>query len=777
MPRIPSIDGMNLQSPQPSGAVASIGAGDPGAMMAEANVAIAQGGAAMAMGGQFAARQKEFEAEAKREQLKVDTLRAEDAMTKARERELDHRFGETGYTKVQGVDALSRPVLKDYTTRFDNDLKNLEDGLGNDDQKALFRARADVLRIGYREGILRHLQVESKQAAKQQFEGTMVVEIKAATANWDKPAEVGLSIERIRAGVERMAADDGWSPAYKEAKTREALGKVHDAVIDQMIKSDRLVDAQNWYKDHRNEIDAATAKELQAKTVDAAQREVFNGLRASFLAVQDSPQGLKDLMKSVQGAPNLKDESRNQLTSQILSRQHVLEVRAQTAQQHADAVATRTLSQFQTAILSGREFTQADAPMLEQLAKTNPAMAPTINALLKTNQEMAEFRGMSLEKQQKIIADDAVRVRTGDLTDRVRDARKAIFEASIEQRKKDPATWAVQVGAWDPKSPQAQPIDWSSPDKVDPAVLKARVDAVRGLAYGAPAYAVPVKPATNAEVLVATSMMAKMNPAQRTDYLATVATKFGKDVDGFKAWLGQIAPDQPVIATAALRDIAGKTDPRQAQAAAIITAGQAILEPPRQEDGKPTKGNLLTLPHESKMRADFDERVRNAYGFNPEDHNVTFQVARAAYAKLTADSSAADKTVIDQDAWKKAVDIATGGVHTYRGRKVVVPWGMPAGEFEDKTYLQVKSMERAGALPAPADRLLDLPLVSVGQGRYVFMEGDKYVMAKDGKGPLVVDLTAPLVPGVTDRNPRNPDLARGAAARDQKPRLIEQLRQ
>jgi len=754
MPRIPSVEGSARPIPQPSGSIARIGAGDADSLTAEARVTAQQGGMLMQVGDQLAARQKEFDKEVEREQLRVDTLRAEDAMTKLREKQLALSLGDGGYTKVQGTAALSRPLLKDYGDMFDAEVRGMMGELGNDQQKELFRQRAQVVNLQYREGILRHLATESKQAQKQQLEGTVAVEIKQATANWDKPDEVGFSIERVRAGINRMAEIDGWDGKYTEAKTKEVLGKIHDAVIDQMISSGQLVRAQDWYKANKEDVDVGTAQTIQAKTVDAQQREVFNGLRASFLAVQESPQGLKDLMKSVQGIKDLDEAKRNNLVNQIQSQQNMLERRAQAAQQHADSVATRVANELNTAIYSGREFTQADVPMLQKLAAQSPSQAVRINGLIKLADEMASFRTKGLEEQLAIIQKDALGVRDGSVDARAANARKSSYDASVKLRSDDPPTWAVTQGIWKADSPQAQGLNISQIDKLDPNQLLARYDAVRSMA-SAPGYAVPFKPLTSVEVREAVVAMQKLRPEQRMGFLSVLAEKSKGDMAGYRALLAQIAPDQPAVAKAAVLAIDANTDRRKAHAADIIAQGQSILEPLSQETGKAGKTALMQQPPETKLRAKFTEDVRNAYSMSPEEHDATFQTIRAAYAALTKDSNTADRTIIDNDAWKKAVDMATGGIHKYKGRETVLPWGMSAGEWEDKAFSQIKSMERAGKLPPgiTANRLLDLPVVKISDTKYVFIQDgtqrvDTDKIGPDGKPiPLVIDIAAPIEAG------------------------------
>lgn len=746
MPRLPDASAFGARpTPQPSLGTVSIGAGDESAMNAPAAQVIKAGGELEQAGNQAFAANKEFEAKAKVEQHKLDTVRAEEAFNKLREAELDLQQGDDGYTKVKGTAAISNPVLQTYTKRYADRVNELASTLTTDDQRMMFNARAQAAGVGYREGILRHLANEGKVANEQQWQATQTIEGRMITANWAEPDVIASSVVRLEAGLKRQAENNGWDPAYAEAMRQQVMGKVWDTVIDQAVANGNLTYAKEVYEKNKDQVAPATAKELANKVVDADQRQRYNGYQANFLALQDNAEGVKAWLGQVSQDPRIDEGKKNALVARGQSQLHVLATRAAAAQAHNDAVATRTLNTLNTQILSGREFTANDIPYLQSMAKQFPAMAPQIADSIRIADEMSRFRLLPPAMQQDSMNKDALGVRTGAVTDRLRDAKKAVYEAGQKQREADPSSWAVQQGVWAPNTLQAQSIDWSDPSKVNPNQVQARADGVRGLAMGATNYGVPFKPLTEPERQVAIATMAKMDAGQRLEYLKQTSRAYGNDVAAYRAHLAQIAPDQPVMAIAAIRARTGDADPRQATAAQIIADGLAIIEPNRGADGKPTRGTLVTQPPETKMRALFDDQVRNAYQWDANAASTTFQVARAAYAKLTEGSTQADRTVIDNDAWKKAMDIATGGVTKHNDAWVVKPWGMTDGDFADKLDANLRVLERAGKLPDGVTRskLADLPLIPRGDGVYEFQAGDQRIAGKDGK-PLRIDLNKPL---------------------------------
>ena len=762
MPKLPDASAFGARpTPQPNLGVVSISAGDEGAMNAPAAQVIKAGGDMEQAANQTFAANKEFEAKAKIEQHKLDTVRAEEAFNKLREHELDLQQGDDGYTKVKGINAISNPVLQTYSKRYADRVAELASTLTTDDQRTMFNARAQAAGVGYREGILRHLAAEGKVAGEQQWQATQTIEGRMITANWADDKVVASSIVRLEAGLKQQAQNNGWDPAYTEAMRQQVMGKVWDTVIDQAVANGNLNYAKEVYEQNKDQVAPATAKELAAKVVDADQRQRYNGYQSNFLALQDNAEGVKAWLGMVSQDPRLDEGKKNALIARGQSQLHVLATRAAAAQAHNDAVATRMLSTLNAQIYSGREFSTADIPYLQQMAKQFPERRGEISQAIGMAEEMARFRLLPPAMQQDSMNKDALGVRTGGVSDRLRDAKKAVFEAGQKQREADPSSWAVQQGVWAPTDLKAQSIDWSDPSKVNPNQVQARADGVRGLAMGATNYGVPFKPLTEPERQVAIATMAKMDAGQRLEYLKQTSRAYGGDVAAYRAHLAQIAPDQPVMAVAAIRARTGDADPRQATAAQIIADGLAIIEPNPKNDGKPTKGALVTQPHETKLRALFDDQVRNAYQWDANAASTTFQVARAAYAKLTEGSTQADRTVVDSDAWKKAMDIATGGVTKHNGAWVVKPWGMTDGDFSDKLDANLRALESTGKLPEGVTRgkLSDLPLIPRGDGIYEFQAGDQRIAGKDGK-PLRIDLNKPLPAGMA------PTIRSGADAKE-----------
>ena len=757
MPRLPDATAFGQRpTPQPVLSSARIGAGDNEALFMESQQTLREGAlvgqAADVIHARNEAERKEFERRAKIEQDRIDNIRAEEAFTQLREKQLDLTMGENGFAKIKGTAVLSRPVLKDYGGKWAEAVKQVEQSLGNEEQRQRFRARAGVAELQYRESILRHLETESKVAEKQQFEGMVGVESRAAVANWDKPGAVALSLERMRAGVDRLAADNNWDAEFTAARKMELASKVHDAVIDQAIASGNLQYAQDWYKQHKSEIDPNTAKALQAKVVDADQRQRYNGYQTGYLAVQDSIQGLKALQDAVTKDAGLSDERKNILIGRIQNQTASLMRRQEALAERAERRAETELNGLLARIGRGYEPAAEDLGRLADMARGRPQVQQLLREVITTANVTRNFRNAHPLTQEQMLTQAEVGVREGRVDPKLLTTLRGVYAAQAEDRKRDPVTYAVRQGISSADDPSGndlagKPIDWSRPDQMDPNQLIARMDLTR---YMARNYGAPVKPMTVEEQALATSTLAQLDATGRRAYFQAIAANpaVQRDPSAYRAILAQIAPDNPVVATAGILAQKRVADPKHGDVAMLILRGQDVLNPNRKTDGK-SGGTLLNMPPEKEFQKVWDDTVRNAYATSPEARNASYQTAKAIYAALSQQAGDPDTSVFDRGRWEDAVRMATGGTVRRNSSTFLKPHGMTEGEFADQFDLRLRALVQSGRLEPgmTMSKLRDMGIRNHGGSQYVLTTGDADLADKEGRR-VVIDFESP-VPAIT----------------------------
>lgn len=727
MPRLPSsIDLGERPDIRPSGGVASYGVqrSNEGAIIASAGQSISHAG-------------DQFFAMVKEEEQRIDTTKAEEAYNKLRERQLDLTIGdENGFANKHGADAINQPLLKDYSAKFEQASKEIEATLGNDNQRELFRKRAGVSGLQFKEELLRHLHREGDTYAKQVYDGGVNVEVRNATARWQDPLAVQLSVARIEGLIDQEADRGGWSPEQKDAERLKRVSQVHSAVIGQALATNNYQFAQKWYEANKDDIDPVTAKAVQKAVEDGTQKQTYADYTRGYLGVQDDAKGLSDLHGKVLGDPTLDDTRKNALLGRIQARMGVLENRANHERDKLNTRLQKAINEQMSNVRAGFEPSAEQLAPILNAAKGTDLEGDAARLVASANATRAFRNSLPAAQEQMLTrAEAAIREDPTKFDRQLLESWRTIHETQKTRVKENPVGFLVQQGVVDPKSDAAKPLDLSKPDEAA-TVLQARFELARAAqkAYGA-----PLKPATPEEVSLFVGALKGGTVAQKRDVLTRLANASNGDYEGYSAVLAQIAPDAPVVATAG--EFAGKG---RNQVADLLLRGDSILRPNRKEDGSPDQGKLLPMPAEKDMRRIFDDQVRDAFAGMPNARNGHFQAARAIYAALSADAGDRDTSILDTKRWEQSIEMATGGFANYGGRRVPLPYGQDFSQFKDGLVRRVEDMLERGTLEGvwTKSKLLDLPLEAAGDGKYKFKIGDADLVDKQGN-VVKVDFSQP----------------------------------
>lgn len=726
-------------------------------------------------GGQLEAAGDELFKAYKVEQDKFDAIRAEDAYSRLREKQLELTVGEqNGFTRARAANATKPGFYQDYDERFKAAAKAIDEGLDNDEQRQKFRLRAQASALQYRENLLQHIAREGDVYAKEVFDGTIKTETRLATAEWQNPRSVDAALMRIGASVDEAAKRFGWPKEYAEAQRQQAFGTVHSAVIGQALASHDFKYAKEWYDANRADVDAQTAKALEAKIYDETQRGLSAQYREQFLGIRNDAQAIDKLVAGVMADKTLDDARRVTIVGPMMTRSEQLKNEAFRRQQAAAAAADREAQRTERIVEQGlnevnatiRAGYEPDPKGLEPLltrVQGNPYLTSLVERTMNLAAATRSFRlALPVEQEAMITkAETEMRAHPGKFDRQVLDAWKQIQSSQQRAVREDPITFGVRQGVLDPTKPAAAPLDLTNPTNLGPQ-LAARMDAARGMAGR---YNVPVKPLTREETDLLRASLERASPESKVQYFGALKTAFGTDASGYMAVMGQLAPDDPVTA------IAGSQAGRGYNAnAALIARGQAYLAPKKDADGKPAGGKLIALPPEQEFERVFADKVGDAFAGRQEARSAHLQAWKAAYAALASDKGGEtalktlDTTLADQ-----AFEKVLGRAETWNGRKVVLPFGYTYGQFKDGMRLRINELRDAGAIDKnTADKLWDLPVLNKGDGRYVFFAGDSKVVDASGR-EVVVDFTstpfvtsggnkesAPFVRMVTPEEARDP---------------------
>lgn len=720
MPKLPSVADVERPSPRPTRGVVSLDLSAEKQKKLE-GLAIAQVGEMVTDVGFRLDRML------KEQQDRFDRTRAEDALNQLRDKQLDLTVGEkNGFSLKKGADAVNQPLLKEYGQRLEDAAKGINEGLGNDHQREYFRPRAAIVGLQFKEDILKHVARENAAYAESVFKGTVDTEIRNATTRWSDPEAIGLSITRMHDAIKTEAKRAGWSPEITTSNTLAAMGKLHTAVLGQAIATEDYVYAKRYFDQVKAEIPPEVARIVQKQVADGTEKQVAAGYRRDFLNLRDNWKALDKLSERVTADKNLDLDRQNILVGQIASRIEVLQNRDRIQYEQGLRRLESAINKLNARTLSGYE------PSIEQFgpylaAAKGTELEPMVKNAIQLANATREFRLSPPPRQASMINDLDARYRENpaSVDPTIISHLKTIHERQGRELEQDPTGFAYRQGLAPPL-----PINWATPG-ASPEQIIARVQTARAMNryYGA-----PLKPLQPAEVDAIRASLELASPEKKMEWFGSLRASAGGDARGYSAMMSQLAPDDPALAMAG--DYAGKG---RGEPARLILEGQALLRPPRKADGTPDQGKLWPMPPEQDIRLRFQILEQGAFTGNAGYRNSALQATNAIYAKLSVD--AGDTTgILKSDRYEQAFNLATGGVGSYGGRSVVLPYGMSQNDFERGMNLRINDIVASGRLDKDitASEIRGRWTIDpIGDGRYEFRNGNSFMVDKTGKAVVV----------------------------------------
>ncbi|HHI2102840.1 TPA: hypothetical protein ACP4ZK_001979 [Escherichia coli] len=349
-------------------------------------------------------------------------------------------------------------------------------------------------------------------------------------------------------------------------------------------------------------------------------------------------------------------------------------------------------------------------------------------------QYIGSFRNMPTSSITAYV--EQLRPDTGD-TGEGYAARAALYDnvvsaanQVIKQRQSDPVQFSLASG-------QAKPIDMSNKDNFGQSVaLRAAQVSDLAKSYGTPLTFFSKDEANQIGVFFRDAPV-----SQQAAYLDTIRQSTGGG-QVYMSALQQISANAPSAAVAGiLMDkpggiLAEKNWFNPDVSVSPETAAQTILAGAAARKGTDdAKG--IPMPKDADLRLEFSDMVKDAFAGDAQGASMAYEIAKDYYAGVMAKKGVVSGE-IDNDIWKQAVNVATGGVHDYNGMgNVLLPWGMSAEQF-DKQVNQTWNEQVVGSgIKTPPGQY---GLQSYGDSQYLVKLGTGYLLKDDGS-PVVLDLT------------------------------------
>lgn len=210
-----------------------------------------------------------------REQNKARVTEAMTALTKYRN---DSTYGDNGWTRLRGKNALDRPnglTLDDeYGEDIEKEIEALANGLGNDAQRAVFKEAATGLAIDYRSRIQSHVAAEGDAYKIETYSGmadTGSRQLALATSEQEIIEARGM----ITSAADQIFDLKGTAPEARQETIRKLLTPGHTAQLANILASEDIDGAEAYLNKHADDLTPEAYSKISSTITE--QRAIITG--------------------------------------------------------------------------------------------------------------------------------------------------------------------------------------------------------------------------------------------------------------------------------------------------------------------------------------------------------------------------------------------------------------------------------------------------------------------------------------------------------------------
>ncbi|EPC9456074.1 MULTISPECIES: hypothetical protein [Enterobacteriaceae] len=310
------------------------------------------------------------------------------------------------------------------------------------------------------------------------------------------------------------------------------------------------------------------------------------------------------------------------------------------------------------------------------------------------------------------------------------DAVVSAASTVLAQRKADPIQFSLSSG-------QTKPIDMTNQNNFSQTIALRASQAVDL----AKSYGTPLTFFSKDEANQIGAFFRDAPVSQQSAYLDTIRQSTGGG-QVYMSALQQISVNAPSAAVAGiLMDkpggvVAEKNWFNPDVSVSPETASQTILAGAAARKGtKDVKG--VVMPKENDMRLEFTDTVQDAFAGDAQGATMAYEVAKDYYAGVMSQKGDFSGE-LDNNIWKQAINVATGGTYDYNGMgNVLLPWGMAPEQFDKQVNQAWENQIVKAGIKAPQGQY---GLQSYGDSQYLIKLGTGYLLKDDGT-PVILDLT------------------------------------
>lgn len=154
---------------------------------------------------------------------------------------------EEGFSNIKGKNALE--AIGTYNEKYNKELANIESGLSNRAQQAMFQRAKARLQADFDEGLQRHGAREFEAYSENQFKSGIETLHDDSVLNYHNLGKVSDNLAQSTALIVDRAAKQGYAPSdpFVQDQIRNVSSKTHKSVIQRMVANGDDMLAKEYY--------------------------------------------------------------------------------------------------------------------------------------------------------------------------------------------------------------------------------------------------------------------------------------------------------------------------------------------------------------------------------------------------------------------------------------------------------------------------------------------------------------------------------------------------
>lgn len=260
-----------------------------------------------------------------------DTLAAEAGVNALYEHKTDRELGEQGFRRATGGSVVGEEFVNGHLGKLNQDVEQIAGGLQNDEQRQMFRQKAQVVSLQFRSAVMQHQAAETFKFNDQTASASMDAARRMIFEAPGDPMAMRAGLAKLDWGIDQKAKLHGWSPEMTAETKANYRSRVYDDVVTLDIERDpegtlALLNHRVGTKDQPgaptgnpaiDSLDPTKLAGLRHRAASYVMQDVHRQSAETDARLRDADRAVDEAIKFVQAGERMSPQYESELLARV----------------------------------------------------------------------------------------------------------------------------------------------------------------------------------------------------------------------------------------------------------------------------------------------------------------------------------------------------------------------------------------------------------------------------------------------------------------------------